>query len=106
MSRSTRRILSARSIDYRRPPRAKPIDLDQDDEEYDQISSKINRLNLLRFVLMNKFIHRQDHKQVEHLLQVRDILVYQHLELGHFLIFIVQSLQLMNKRKKIILQVI
>lgn len=38
---STRRILSARSIDYRRPPRAKPIDFDAD-EEYDQISSKIN----------------------------------------------------------------
>ena len=39
VSTSTQRILSARSVNYRRPPRVKPVDLDLD-EECDQISSK------------------------------------------------------------------
>jgi hypothetical protein len=38
---STRRILSARSVNYRRTPRVKPIDLDLD-EECVQISGKTN----------------------------------------------------------------
>jgi len=92
-------VLSARTISYRRPPRVKPIEIHFDDE-FDSLSTCILHffvdLNRNEILLLIKFIQQLDLKAV-----VYRFLVYRHLKLGQFLVFIVQLLPLMNKQRKI-----